>query len=318
MRRWASIGIALVLVSSGCDGSGSVTTPSSTDGVSSFTTTSTPSSTTSSTQVAGLRSEFIAWVAPIDGDEARLGWEAYELPGWRIFFSTQADCWRDNGFGEFADQVRAIQPDMLSLSGRLLPDMSRYRQVGFWRERNSPANNVLESAGDEEDLTDTLSYDVDVALRPEDVAAIHAVGVKCQGEDGGFYETMGLLAQSSQWLFQLDDVDRLPELDALIEADVLPCLRDIGPEFSYVDSIDLWLSTQFGRQATLDTDPDTPRDVFEEKMVYWGQSYAACMEPLVEARREPRLEARDAFVDEKFTELLQLQSDVDDFLAGSE
>jgi hypothetical protein len=258
----------------------------------------------------------LAWVAPIDGDEARLGWEAYELPGWRKYYSTQADCWETKGFTEFADHVRRIEPDMLSVSGRLLPDMARFQQVGFFRERNSPANDVLESVSDEQGLADTLSYDLDVGLRLEDVAAIHAVGLKCQGEDGGFFETMGLLDVSFQWVFRLDEVDRDPVLVAITDNEVLPCLRDVGPEFSDVDSIDLWLSTQFGTQADLDTNPDTPRDVFEQAMVEWGQSYAECMEPLVEARREPRLQAREAFVDEQFTGLLQLQSDVDEFLVG--
>lgn len=310
------MGVVVMVLVAGCDSSGAVTTSESADGGASLTVASSSSSSTSTTVVSGLRSEFLAWIVPVDGDEARLGWEAYVLPGERIFFSTQAVCWEENGFGEFAEQVRAIQPDMLSLSGRLLPDMSRYRQVGFWRDRNSPANDVLESAGDEEGLADTLSYELDVALQPGDVAAIHAVAVKCQREDGGFYEAMGLLPQSFQWLFRLEEVDREPELAALIEDDVLPCLQAIGPEFSEVDSIDLWLSTQFGVQADLDTNPDTPRDVLKQAMIDWGQGFAACMEPLVGARRQPRLVAREEWVDEHFTELLQLQSDIDDFLGG--
>jgi hypothetical protein len=320
MSRWSIFGVLLLLlvVASGCDSSGAVTTPPvSDDPDSSRVSSSSTAVITSTTVVSGLRSEFLAWVAPVDGDEARLGWEAYELPGLRVYWSAQADCWEDNGFGEFAGNVRAFQPVMRPLSGRLLPDMSQYRQVGFLVDDNSAADDVVASSTDEDSLADTLSYHTDLGLRAEDVAAIHAVGLKCIRENGGYSDTMGLPDLVSQWLFRLGEVERQPELNAIVDGTVLPCLREMGPEFAEAETIDLWFSTQFGVQATMDTDPDTPRDVFERAMIDWGQGFAECMEPLVEARREPRLAAREEWVDEHFTELLQLQSDIDDFLAGN-
>jgi hypothetical protein len=309
-----------MVLAAGCDSSGAVTTTTSTAGNVSSATRS-PPSPTSSTQVSGLRSEFLAWIAPVDGDAARLGWEAYELPAWRMFWSAQADCWDQNGFGDFSDALRTVQPDYRSTSGRLLPDMARYRDSGFWRESEWTLGpkDVAYASTDESWLKDVLSLlpeGADYGVGETDIAAAHAVGVKCEHAGQDFLDTVTGLTAGDQWLFRLDEVEREPEVAALIEDNVLPCLRYIDPEFEDAESIDGWLATQFGRQATLDTDPDTPRDVFEQKMIYWGQSYAACMEPLVEARREPRLAAREEWVDQKFTELLQLESDVDDFLAG--
>jgi hypothetical protein len=318
VRALSGVALALGLVS-GCDGSGAVTTLTSSE-LGSLSTTSAPES--SSTVVSGLRSEFLALVVPLDGEEAKLGWEAYEMPAQRSFWSAQADCWDDNGFGELAEALRTVEPEFRSTSGRLFPDMAAYRATGFWRESEWTLGpeDVAYASSDESWLRDVLGLlpeGASYGVREVDVPGAHAVAAKCEHVGQQYWDAVTDLIINEDWWFTLSKVDAEPELAELIDDEVLPCLRDIDPEFSEVDSIDRWLATQFGTQADLDTNPDTPRDVFEEKMIYWGQRFAECMESLVEARREPRLEAREAFVDEHFTELLQRQSDIDEFLAGN-
>ena len=322
MRPWALAGLIVTVLVAGCGGSRTATTPASPDGGSSSTTSPTSVSTTSTTSVSGLRTEFLAWVAPVGGDEARLGWEAYELPGWRVYWSERADCWEENGFGEFAGHMREYQPDYRSASKQLLPDINEYREVGFFNQQEWTVGveDVEASSADEADLADTLTYlsdETDIGIRKEDVAAISAIGLKCRDVGGEFLETMTLLPLSFQWQFRLGEIDREPEVAALIEGTVMPCLRGIGPEFDEAEDIHTWLATLTGATINLHYTPDRSDAEFQAALTEWGQSYAACIEPLAEMRRQPRLEAREDFVDEHFTELLQLQSDIDEFLAGN-
>ncbi|MGA7097561.1 MAG: hypothetical protein WB245_08350 [Acidimicrobiia bacterium] len=307
----------LFVVVAACDGSGAVTTQGQGDS-SSPSVSESSSTTTTSTVVSGLRSEFVAWVAPVDGDEARLGWEAVGLPAVRRNLAAVADCWESAGFGTFADQVRSYDPGTGATSGRLLPDMATYRETGFVPRNLSLIPGVL--AGDSaEHVASYIERSPEFGFRPEDVAAIQAVAKKCSEENepptfligpaGGGYGT--------QWLVTLDEIDQEPDIAGLIEDTVMPCLVDVGPEFANAEDIDGWLAAETGAQMSLDFDENSTRDDLEAALVEWGQGFAECMEPLVEARRQPRLEARSAFVDDQFTGLLQLQSDVDDFLAGS-
>ena len=318
LRRGVGLWLTLVvLVVSACDGSAAVTTQDQTD-LSSPSASDSSSTTTTSTVVSGLRSEFVAWVAPVDGDEARLGWESVSLPVWRRHYARVADCWQSSGFATFADQVRSYEPGSGATSGRLLPDMATYRETGFVRRNLSVIPAML--AGDSaEHVASYIERSPEFGFRPGDVPAIQAVAEKCNeeiqpptfliGPPGGGYGT--------QWMMMLDEIDQQPDIAGLIEDTVMSCLVDVGPEFADAEDIDGWLALQFGAQINLDFDENSTREDLEAALLEWGQGFAECMEPLVEARREPRLQAREAFVDEQFTGLLQLQSDVGDFLAGN-
>jgi hypothetical protein len=268
--------------------------------------------------VSGLRSEFLAWVVPVDGDEARLGWESVSLPVWRRHYAAVADCWGSAGFGTFAEYVRSYDPGTGATSGRLLPDIATYRETGFVPRNLSLIPGLL--AGDTaENVASYVERSPEFGFRPEDVPAIQEVAKKCNEENqpptfligppGGGYGT--------QWMMTLDEIDQQPDIAGLIEDMVMPCLVDVAPEFADAEDIDGWFALQFGAQIILDFDENSTREDLEAALLEWGQGFAECMEPLVEARREPRLQAREVFVDEHFPGLLQLQSDVDDFLAGN-
>jgi hypothetical protein len=310
-RRLAALAL-LIVVATACDGP--VATTLTTEGSSS------PSSsigfTTSSTVVTGLRSEFVAWVVPIDGDEMRLAWETIGLPAMRRNLSEVADCWESNGFATFADQVRSYDPGMLTWSGRLLPDMDTYRRIGFARINTSRIDDVLASGSDEpEHVVQYVELDPEFGFRLEDVPAIQAVAKKCNEDnqpplfviDSGF---------GREWTSILDEIDQQPEITRITDETVMPCLRQVDPQFTDAADIDGWFALEAGAMINLDQESGDA-DELNSALARWGMGFAECMEPLVQARRQPRLEARDALVDDHFTELLQLQSDIDDFLAGN-
>jgi hypothetical protein len=314
-RRWGYWALCLIVLMSACEAPATPVTTTQDE----IATPPKPPSSTSSTVVSGLRSEFVAWIAPIDGDEARLGWEAFALPAARKHFAALAECWESAGFNTFAEQVRRFEPGMSTSSGRLLPDLATYRETGFRPQSLSLVDDVLAAADDSpENVASYVARSPEFGFRGEDVPAIQAIARRCSDlvQPPEFLSSIAGRGLGEQWLFRLGEIDRQEAIASLIDAEVLPCLRDVDPVFQGAESIDEWFALQFGEQINLDVSGGLTLEELEGVLTEWGQGFARCMEPLVEARRGPRLEARDEWIDQRFTELLQLQSDVDEFLAG--
>ncbi|MGA7097560.1 MAG: hypothetical protein WB245_08345 [Acidimicrobiia bacterium] len=113
-----------------------------------------------------------------------------------------------------------------------------------------------------------------------------------------------------QWITRIADLDREPELAALVEETVTPCLRAIDPYFENAIDPDDWVS----RAMWAPKDPqeveagDSDWSMPEETLVTWGRAFAGCMELLEEARRAPRLAAREAWVDQWHDQLIDSQA----------
>jgi hypothetical protein len=52
----------------------------------------------------------------------------------------------------------------------------------------------------------------------------------------------------------------------------------------------------------------------EDTLVEWGRGFASCMMPLEEARRAPRLAAREAWVEEWHDVLIEYQAEAESLI----
>jgi hypothetical protein len=310
-RRWLA---CLVLLVAGCSGSGTATTVSQ----SGSSTSSDADSSTTTTRLVGLRPELLEWVAPLDFEETVAGWEAFGLPDQQPKYLAMADCWEQHGYEEFARHVRdqaSVRPE--SSANILLTPMRRLEEVGFAEEPDFWVGSIVESAGPmgmSGSVETQLKYGPDLGLSPDDAVGIRKVGAMCWPE-GGWIPTRGMgrpaATFSDQWITRLGEVDQEPELAALIGDTVTPCLRAIDPYFSDAINPEDWLS----KAAYA---PQDPQDVEgyasemwampEDTLVAWGQAFAGCMNPLEEARRAPRLAAREAWVNKWHDELIDFQT----------
>jgi hypothetical protein len=266
------------------------------------------------------------WVAPIDFEEATAGWEAFGLPDQQPKYLAMADCWEENGYGEFAghlrDQASVMQE---SAANVLLVPMLRLREVGFTDEPDSWVGSLVESAGPmgmAGGVEGPLKYGPDLGLKHDDAAGIRKVGEVCWPE-GGWIPARGMGSPvetfDDQWITRLGEVDQEPELAAVIGKTVTPCLRAIDPYFKDAINPDDWLS----KAAYA---PKDPQDVEgyasegwarpEETLLAWGQAFADCMETLEKARRPLRLAAREAWVDQWYDQLIDFQADAESSTGG--
>jgi hypothetical protein len=265
------------------------------------------------------------WVGPIDFEESVVGWEAFGLPDQEPKYLGMADCWEENGYGEFAghlrDQASVMQE---SAANVLLVPMHRLREVGFTDEPDSWVGSIVESAGPmgmAGGVEGPLKYGPDLGLKQDDATGILKVGEMCWPEGGwiptrgmGLPETVGV-----QWITRIHELDREPTLATVIEETVTPCLRAVDPYFDNGMEPGDWLSrAQYA--------PQNPQDVEgyasemwampEETLLAWGRAFADCMEPLEEARRPLRLAAREAWVDEWYDQLIEFQAEADQHSAA--
>ncbi len=121
---------------------------------------------------------------------------------------------------------------------------------------------------------------------------------------------------SAEWFSTLDGLDDDPTIQALIP-DVMDCARRIDPVFADARDPQHWLAIQTGRQATMDNDINTDRDLFHQTMIDWGRAWADCIEPVVTARTPIRTAARSQRIDRDYPQLLgikdQLTQGLQDF-----
>lgn len=317
MSRWLLFAVSLVVSLVACNGSAN-TTPALTDASSSSSTSLSPE--TSTALGSELRSEFVSWVAPIDLDELRVGWEAMVLPDRLVRFPAMADCWEANGFDQFARNVREYAAVMIPDGEDLYPDMGRLKESGF-SDVPSFWVDLLLVASRPEALPGSLESSLahappDWGLRLEDQALIREVGAKCYQDGGILTPTMGIPETAAQWVTTVAALDQEPEMAALIDETVVPCLRGISPEFSN-ENFGTWLGVAFWAPTGPDSEDAEMWAMPEETLVKWGQGFAECMEPLVDARREPRLAAREAWIDEWYDELVEFQAEADEQSAAN-
>ena len=314
-RRWARL-IWVVLVIAACDPSGAVDSVVQSTGSPATVTTSAGPSSTTITTMAGLGPEFLFWVAPVDFEESRVGWEAFGLPDQEPKFLAMANCWEENGYGEFAGHLKEEATPAPGGAGVvLLTPMRRLREVGFTDERDSGVRFIPESAGPRGipgDLESVLKYGPDVGLRMDDAAGIRNVGEMCWPDGWITTPWMGIPEDVElQWITRIAELDQEPELAAVIGDTVTPCLRAIDPFFEDALDPDDWLSrAQYAPKDLQDVEGYASEmwAMPEETLLAWGRAFAECMAPLEEARRPLRLAAREAWVEEYHSVLIDFQA----------
>lgn len=263
-----------------------------------------------------LRSEFLAYLFPIDAAEHRAGWEAFVAPELQEHYDGLGQCLEQEGFRTFGAAVRTAPVGPQPREVWLFPDYNKLRDDGLNREAWHPALNTLFSVNgmEEPPLPDDpilawFERHPDLGVRPtvEEVSTLVAAVSECTMShplrDEGVFASQVIIS----WHLELQELDADASLEATM-ADTVRCLRAIGPEFSDVRDHREWLGLTDGLYLSMDFDPNTSDEEMQAKLRAWGLAYADCVEVFDLARRELRLALRSERIDSDLTMLLDLQS----------
>lgn len=273
---------------------------------------------------AGLSIEFLRWLFPVEAGDYESGAEVYAAPFVRGDDLQIASCLEQDGYRDFAEAIRLDQVPEVGGSGLLLfPRPREWDLVDLGRASEMPAtavfNNVyLGSDPDGEQkrqLTELMASDLAgnprFGVDPGGAHQLYDSLLSCMTSELQVRPTA--LDQAdlyfSDWLGVLAAIDEQPEVVESLDS-ASECLEGIAPDFADQNGPFGWLTLWDSFASSTPRDDSARWTVLSE----WLDAYYECMVPVIEARRPLRLEERESIVDERLTQLLELQSDLDSAL----
>lgn len=289
-------------------------------------TSTTTLTTSTSTSPPELSAEFLAAVLPIDGPELYAARATVGASRSHRQFAFLADCLEEIGYSEIVDATRNLSHVYNNIDEVWrFPDLTRLADQGFDKVDGGTVEDLwFSSMGNPEKnlvgvdpATHLLSLHPEWGVSSDQRDTVVADMAGCIDRFGDSEQPPVLdqmMRTSSQWWAELDRIDTDPAIAELSD-EVTACLREVDPRFADARDPQHWLTLQSGADITMDTDSTFDRDEYHRLLVEWGRGYGECVEPVVAARVELRLRARQTWVRDNFTELLDMQDQLIDALS---
>lgn len=268
--------------------------------------------TTQSTAASQLKSNFLAFVTPLTGEEARLGYQTYLAPVQMGEFRELANCLDSGGYSTAASLLRSYTIPFGAtggFGGWLFPDLEVMR--GGWTEWD-PSWNILfltnhllipdptpaQVAQGIQDLALEVSDSPEWGIDPSQVEEL--LGLVYESCDVSNDEAASLAPLTfrlqREWEAAAQAIDESADVADVVDA-ALGCLSEVRPEFEGLTSAADYGARHEALLLTLDN----------MELSRISVAYAECMDPLVRLRTSRRLAERNAMVDQRLNELLGLQ-----------
>lgn len=325
IRFWLFLSLTIAVVSCSFSGeeSGSAGDPSESSSVGSGSSggNATEATPTVDQSAEALSDEFLAYAFPINSDDLELGRAAYERSSQIAWFLSIADCAEVSGYRTLAADLRVNSVQPAPQEAWLFPDQSLLASRGFApdpRDTSGPDDLISSldgQGGAINAIRDLLQRHPDWEIPVEDAEAIDDVLYPCMmaasDQVFGSEEETVVAEMRADWYLTLFEADMSPALASEAEA-TFACIRGIGEVFSEVESANEFAAAQSAGQIELTESEGADPDAATETLQRWGQEYAGCVEPLMAARRDVRVELRDREVQENLAQLLELQTQVNE------
>ncbi len=305
--------LAMAVLAAAC----SRTTLIESGGSSSLATPPIESPSPAENSIDGLSESFLAFVYPLTADDLVLGRRTFEEPLFRNNMLALGSCIEAEGFREVAPAFREATMGVPSEAWQF-PDLARLRQRGFSPHPADTAMSLMGSlelntaiADPQHPLLQVLAQfpELGVAATLEAANGLNEVLSSCVVANQ-MTEAFDSASQvMGRWRSELRQLDETPAIAAEVTAFVV-CVRSIDAVFADVADVGQWWAAEFGQMINLDLDPDVSETEFESELVRWGQGYAECVEPVVDAREETRFAARQKHVDRESVRLLEIQANL--------
>lgn len=305
--------LAMAVLAAAC----SRTTLIESGGSSSLATPPIESPSPAENSIDGLSESFLAFVYPLTADDLVLGRRTFEEPLFRNNMLALGSCIEAEGFREVAPAFREATMGVPSEAWQF-PDLARLRQRGFSPQPADTAMSLMGSlelntaiADPEHPLLQVLAQfpELGVAATLEAANGLNEVLSSCVVANQ-MTEAFDSASQvMGRWRSELRQLDETPAIAVEVTAFVA-CVRSIDAVFADVADVGQWWAAEFGQMINLDLDPDVSETEFESELVRWGQGYAECVEPVVDAREETRFAARQKHVDRESVRLLEIQANL--------